>query len=167
MPGMDSGRVAPGARCGRRGSGHLMTAFGAVETAVSAMREGQPTPRRRSTPTVLVVFGRLERRRLRHETATLRSQLAERQVREYRRLFPEMQKSSRHRPGGAEPRDGAAHRRVRDRQGPWPRPSPLTRANGPFVKLHMQRSPELRASCSPQRGAYTGAVGDGRVIRAG
>ena len=59
----------------------LMTAFGAVETAVSAMREGAAdylTKPLNTDELVLVIARALERVRLRRETHDLRSQLTER-----------------------------------------------------------------------------------------
>ena len=59
----------------------LMTAFGAVETAVSAMREGAAdylTKPLNTDELVLVIDRALERVRLRRETHDLRSQLTER-----------------------------------------------------------------------------------------
>ena len=59
----------------------LMTAFGAVETAVSAMREGAAdylTKPLNTDELVLVIARALERVRLRRETHELRSQLTER-----------------------------------------------------------------------------------------
>ncbi len=82
MPGMDGVELLKKLRSQVAGVPVvLMTAFGAVETAVAAMREGADdylTKPLNTDELVLVVERCLERLRLRRETQELRSQLAER-----------------------------------------------------------------------------------------
>jgi DNA-binding NtrC family response regulator len=145
----------------------LMTAFGAVETAVSAMREGAADylTKPLNTDELLVVLERaLERRRLRKETATLRSQLAERykfenivgSSPEMQQVFKSIAQVAPSRATvlltgesgtGKELVAAAIHHR-----------SP--RSNGPFVKLHCAALAESLLESElfgHERGAYTGA----------
>jgi DNA-binding NtrC family response regulator len=145
----------------------LMTAFGAVETAVSAMREGAADylTKPLNTDELLVVLERaLERRRLRRETATLRGQLAERykfenivgSSPEMQQVFKSIAQVAPSRATvlltgesgtGKELVAAAVHHR-----------SP--RANGPFVRLHCAALAESLLESElfgHERGAYTGA----------
>ncbi|MDX2052425.1 MAG: sigma-54 dependent transcriptional regulator [Polyangiaceae bacterium] len=82
MPGMDGVELLRKLReRDREAAVVLMTAFGAVETAVSAMREGAADylTKPLNTDELLMILERaLERRRLRHETEQLKTQLTER-----------------------------------------------------------------------------------------
>jgi two-component system response regulator HydG len=145
----------------------LMTAFGAVETAVSAMREGAAdylTKPLNTDELVLVLDRALERVRLRRETLDLKSQLAER----YRfdniiGTSPEMQEVFKavaqvapsratvlltgESGTGKELVAAAIHHR-----------SP--RHDGPFIRLHCAALAETLLESElfgHERGAYTGA----------
>ena len=145
----------------------LMTAFGAVETAVSAMRSGAADylTKPLNTDELLVVLERtLERRRLRRETSSLRSQLSERykfenivgSSPEMQTVFKSIAQVAPSRATvlltgesgtGKELVAAAIHHR-----------SP--RAHGPFVKLHCAALAESLLESElfgHERGAYTGA----------
>jgi DNA-binding NtrC family response regulator len=145
----------------------LMTAFGAVETAVSAMREGASdylTKPLNTDELLLVLAGALERRRLRRETQVLRTQLAERykfenivgSSPEMQTVFKAIAQVAPSRATvlltgesgtGKELVAAAIHHR-----------SP--RAHGPFVRLHCAALAESLLESElfgHERGAYTGA----------
>ncbi|MEZ4223697.1 MAG: sigma-54 dependent transcriptional regulator [Polyangiaceae bacterium] len=145
----------------------LMTAFGAVETAVSAMREGADdylTKPLNTDELVLVLDRCLERLRLRRETHELRSQLAERyrfdtivgSSPEMQEVFKSVAQVAPSRATvlltgesgtGKELVAAAIHHR-----------SP--RHEGPFVKLHCAALAETLLESElfgHERGAYTGA----------
>ncbi|MEO5766710.1 MAG: sigma-54 dependent transcriptional regulator [Polyangia bacterium] len=156
----------------------VMTAFGAVETAVDAMKKGAAdylTKPLNTTELFLVVEREMERRRLRRETGNLRARLAERYS--FDNIIgnaPVMQvifktvaqvasaKASVLVTGesgtGKELIAAAIHQR-----------SP--RAKGPFVKLHCAALAESLLESElfgHERGAFTGAVGrrEGRFEQA-
>ncbi len=145
----------------------LMTAFGAVETAVSAMREGADdylTKPLNTDELVLVIERCLERLRLRRETQELRTQLAERyrfdtivgSSPEMQEVFKSVAQVAPSRATvlltgesgtGKELVAAAIHHR-----------SP--RQEGPFVKLHCAALAETLLESElfgHERGAYTGA----------
>ncbi|HLV19450.1 MAG TPA: sigma-54 dependent transcriptional regulator [Polyangiaceae bacterium] len=145
----------------------LMTAFGAVETAVLAMREGAADylTKPLNTDELLVVIERaLERSKLRRETVELRSQLAERykfeniigSAPEMQQVFKAIAQVAPSRATvlltgesgtGKERVAAAIHQR-----------SP--RASGPFVRLHCAALAETLLESElfgHERGAYTGA----------
>jgi two-component system response regulator HydG len=145
----------------------LMTAFGAVETAVSAMREGAADylTKPLNTEELLVVMERaLERRRLRRETERLKSQLNERyrfeniigSSPEMQQVFKSIAQVAPSRASvllsgesgtGKELVAAAIHHR-----------SP--RGSGPFVRLHCAALAETLLESElfgHERGAYTGA----------
>ncbi|GMV17660.1 MAG: sigma-54-dependent Fis family transcriptional regulator [Polyangiaceae bacterium] len=145
----------------------LMTAFGAVETAVSAMREGASdylTKPLNTDELVLVIDRALERTRLRRETHELRSQLSERyrfdniigNSPEMQEVFKSVAQVAPSRATvlltgesgtGKELVAAAIHHR-----------SP--RKDGPFVRLHCAALAETLLESElfgHERGAYTGA----------
>ncbi|MBK7582239.1 MAG: sigma-54-dependent Fis family transcriptional regulator [Myxococcales bacterium] len=145
----------------------LMTAFGAVETAVSAMREGAAdylTKPLNTDELVLVIDRALERTRLRRETTELRSQLSERyrfdniigNSPEMQEVFKAVAQVAPSRATvlltgesgtGKELIAAAIHHR-----------SP--RKDGPFIRLHCAALAETLLESElfgHERGAYTGA----------
>jgi DNA-binding NtrC family response regulator len=145
----------------------LMTAFGAVETAVSAMREGAAdylTKPLNMDELLLVIERALERHRLRRETANLRQQLTERykfenivgnsgQMQQVFKSIAQVAPSratvllSGESGTGKELVAAAIHHR-----------SP--RATGPFVRLHCAALAESLLESElfgHERGAFTGA----------
>ena len=145
----------------------LMTAFGAVETAVSAMREGAAdylTKPLNTDELVLVIDRALERVRLRRETHELKSQLTERyrfdnivgNSPEMQEVFKAVAQVAPSRATvlltgesgtGKELVAAAIHHR-----------SP--RKDGPFVRLHCAALAETLLESElfgHERGAYTGA----------
>ncbi|MBI3202612.1 MAG: sigma-54-dependent Fis family transcriptional regulator [Myxococcales bacterium] len=145
----------------------LMTAFGAVETAVSAMREGAAdylTKPLNTDELVLVIDRALERVRLRRETHELKSQLTERyrfdnivgNSPEMQEVFKSVAQVAPSRATvlltgesgtGKELVAAAIHHR-----------SP--RKDGPFVRLHCAALAETLLESElfgHERGAYTGA----------
>ncbi len=168
MPGMD------GVELLRKLRGHepdlpvvLMTAFGAVETAVSAMREGAAdylTKPLNTDELVMVIERALERVRLRRETVELKTQLAERyrfdnivgSSPEMQEVFKSVAQVAPSRATvlltgesgtGKELVAAAIHHR-----------SP--RKDGPFVRLHCAALAETLLESElfgHERGAYTGA----------
>ncbi len=156
----------------------VMTAFGAVDTAVAAMREGAAdylTKPINMEELVLVLERVLERRRLRAEAGLLRERLAERgrlpnmigSSPRMRAVFETVMQVAPSRAGvlitgesgtGKELLAAAIHEH-----------SP--RAAGPFVKLHCSALAESLLESElfgHERGAFTGAVGrrDGRFQQA-
>src|SRR3954453_18903476 len=156
----------------------VMTAFGAVDTAVAAMKEGAAdylTKPVNLTELVLVLARELERRRLRQEAGALRARLAERYSFEnivgdapvMQEIFKTVAQVATARASvlitgesgtGKELIAAALHQR-----------SP--RAKGPFVKLHCAALAETLLESElfgHERGAFTGAVGrrDGRFSQA-
>jgi DNA-binding NtrC family response regulator len=168
MPGMDGVELARKVRdLVPETAVVLMTAFGAVETAVSAMREGASDylTKPLNTDELLVVLERaLERTRLRRETAELRSQLTERyrfeniigSSPEMQQVFKSIAQVAPSRATvlltgesgtGKEMVAAAIHHR-----------SP--RASGAFVRLHCAALAETLLESElfgHERGAYTGA----------
>jgi DNA-binding NtrC family response regulator len=179
MPGMDGLELLQKVR------GHdedivvvVMTAFGAVETAVAAMKEGAAdylTKPLNMTELVLVLAREMERRRLRREAGQLRARLAERYSFEniigsapvMQEIFKTVEQVAGSRASvlitgesgtGKELIAAAIHQR-----------SP--RARGPFVKLHCAALAETILESElfgHERGSFTGAVGrrDGRFSQA-
>ena len=156
----------------------VMTAFGAVETAVAAMRDGAAdylTKPINVEELVLVIERALERRRLRAEAGQLRERLAERcrlpnivgSSPKMQEVFAAVQQVAPSRASvlitgesgtGKELVAAAIHEH-----------SP--RANGPFVKLHCGALAETILESElfgHERGAFTGAVSrrDGRFQQA-
>jgi DNA-binding NtrC family response regulator len=145
----------------------LMTAFGAVETAVSAMREGAAdylTKPLNMDELMLVLERALERHRSRKETASLRQQLTERykfenivgNSAEMQQVFKSIAQVAPSRATvllsgesgtGKELVAAAVHHRS-------------TRASGPFVRLHCAALAESLLESElfgHERGAFTGA----------
>jgi DNA-binding NtrC family response regulator len=179
MPGMD------GLELMRRLRGQdqetvvvVMTAFGAVDTAVAAMKEGAAdylTKPINLTELVLVLGREMDRRRLRQEAGALRARLAERYSFEnivgsapaMQEIFKTVAQVAGARASilitgesgtGKELIAAAIHQR-----------SP--RARGPFVKLHCAALAETLLESElfgHERGAFTGAIGrrDGRFSQA-
>jgi DNA-binding NtrC family response regulator len=156
----------------------VMTAFGAVDTAVAAMKEGAAdylTKPVNMTELVLVLGREMERRRLRQEAGSLRARLAERYSFEnivgnapaMQEIFKTVAQVAGARASvlitgesgtGKELIAAAIHQR-----------SP--RAKGPFVKLHCAALAETLLESElfgHERGAFTGAVGrrEGRFSQA-
>jgi DNA-binding NtrC family response regulator len=156
----------------------VMTAFGAVDTAVAAMKEGAAdylTKPVNLTELVLILAREMERRRLRQEAGALRARLAERYSFEnivgnappMQEVFKTVAQVAGARASvlitgesgtGKELIAAAIHQR-----------SP--RAKGPFVKLHCAALAETLLESElfgHERGAFTGAVGrrDGRFSQA-
>ncbi len=156
----------------------VMTAFGAVDTAVSAMKEGAAdylTKPLNMTELVLVLSRELERARLRKETGQLRARLAERYsfanivgsapaMQEIFKVVAQVATSkasvlvSGESGTGKELIAAAIHER-----------SP--RAKGPFVKLHCAALAETLLESElfgHERGSFTGAAGrrEGRFSQA-
>jgi DNA-binding NtrC family response regulator len=156
----------------------VMTAFGAVDTAVDAMKKGAAdylTKPINMTELLLVLERELERRRLRKETGNLRARLAERYSFEniigsapvMQDIFKVVAQVSGSRASvlitgesgtGKELIAAAIHQR-----------SP--RAKGPFVKLHCAALAETILESElfgHERGSFTGAVGrrEGRFQQA-
>ena len=156
----------------------VMTAFGAVETAVSAMKEGAAdylTKPLNLTELTLVLDREFERLRLRRETGTLRARLEERYSFEnivgsapaMQDVFKTVVQVASSRAGilitgesgtGKELIAAAIHQR-----------SP--RSKGPFVKLHCAALAETLLESElfgHERGSFTGASGrrDGRFAQA-
>ena len=156
----------------------VMTAFGAVESAVEAMRKGAAdylTKPLNTTALFLVVSRELERRRLRQEAGSLRARLAERYSFDniigsapvMQTVFKTVAQVASARASilitgesgtGKELIAAAIHQR-----------SP--RAKGPFVKLHCAALAETILESElfgHERGAFTGAAGrrDGRFQQA-
>jgi DNA-binding NtrC family response regulator len=156
----------------------VMTAFGAVDTAVSAMKEGAAdylTKPVNVTELVLVLAREMERRRLRREAGSLRARLAERYSFEnivgsappMQQIFKTVAQIAGARASvlitgesgtGKELIAAAIHQR-----------SP--RAKAPFVKLHCAALAETLLESElfgHERGSFTGAVGrrDGRFSQA-
>jgi DNA-binding NtrC family response regulator len=156
----------------------VMTAFGAVESAVDAMRKGAAdylTKPLNTTELFLVVGRELERRRLRREAGSLRARLAERysfdniigSAPAMQAVFKTVSQVAAARASvlitgesgtGKELIAAAIHQR-----------SP--RAKGPFVKLHCAALAESILESElfgHERGAFTGAAGrrDGRFQQA-
>lgn len=179
MPGMDGVELL---RKLRQHSAELpvvlMTAFGAVETAVSAMREGASdylTKPLNTDELVMVIDRALERTRLRRETHELRSQLSERyrfdniigNSPEMQEVFKSVAQVAPSRATvlltgesgtGKELVAAAIHHR-----------SP--RKDGPFVRLHCAALAETLLESElfgHERGSFTGAQGrrEGRFKQA-
>jgi DNA-binding NtrC family response regulator len=156
----------------------VMTAFGAVDTAVAAMKEGAAdylTKPVNMTELVLVLAREMERRRLRQEAGSLRARLAERYSFEnivgsapvMQEIFKTVAQVAGAKASvlitgesgtGKELIAAAVHQR-----------SP--RAKGPFVKLHCAALAETLLESElfgHERGAFTGAVGrrEGRFAQA-
>jgi DNA-binding NtrC family response regulator len=156
----------------------VMTAFGAVETAVSAMKEGAAdylTKPLNMTELTLVLGREMERHRLRRETGMLRARLAERYSFEniigsappMQEVFKTVSQVAGSRASvlitgesgtGKELIAAAIHQR-----------SP--RASGPFVKLHCAALAETILESElfgHERGSFTGAAGrrEGRFFQA-
>src|SRR3954471_17516151 len=156
----------------------VMTAFGAVDTAVAAMKEGAAdylTKPVNLTELVLVLARELERRRLRQEAGSLRARLAERYSFEnivgsapvMQEIFKTVAQVAGAKASvlitgesgtGKELIAAAVHQR-----------SP--RAKGPFVKLHCAALAESLLESElfgHERAAFTGAVGrrEGRFSQA-
>jgi DNA-binding NtrC family response regulator len=156
----------------------VMTAFGAVETAVDALKKGAAdylTKPLNTTELLLVLERELERRRLRKETGSLRARLAERYSFEniignapvMQDIFKTVAQVAASRASvlitgesgtGKELIAAAIHQR-----------SP--RAKGPFVKLHCAALAETLLESElfgHERGSFTGAVGrrEGRFQQA-
>jgi two-component system response regulator HydG len=155
-----------------------MTAFGAVDTAVDAMKKGAAnylTKPLNMTELLLVLERELERRRLRQETGTLRARLAERYSFEniignapaMQEIFKTVAQVAGSRASiliagesgtGKELIAAAIHQR-----------SP--RSKGPFVKLHCAALAETLLESElfgHERGSFTGAAGrrEGRFQQA-
>jgi DNA-binding NtrC family response regulator len=156
----------------------VMTAFGAVDTAVTAMKEGAAdylTKPVNMTELVLVLAREMERRRLRQEAGSLRARLAERysfdnivgSAPAMQQIFKTVAQVAGAKASilitgesgtGKELIAAALHQR-----------SP--RARGPFVKLHCAALAETLLESElfgHERGAFTGAVGrrEGRFAQA-
>jgi DNA-binding NtrC family response regulator len=156
----------------------VMTAFGAVDTAVDAMKKGAAnylTKPLNMTELLLVLERELERRRLRQETGTLRARLAERYSFEniignapaMQEIFKTVAQVAGSRASiliagesgtGKELIAAAIHQR-----------SP--RCKGPFVKLHCAALAETLLESElfgHERGSFTGAAGrrEGRFQQA-
>jgi DNA-binding NtrC family response regulator len=156
----------------------VMTAFGAVETAVDAMKKGAAdylTKPLNTAELFLVVAREMERRRLRHEAGSLRARLSERysfnniigDAPAMQTIFQTVTQVASARASvlitgesgtGKELIAAAIHQR-----------SP--RAKGPFVKLHCAALAETILESElfgHERGAFTGAVGrrEGRFQQA-
>jgi DNA-binding NtrC family response regulator len=168
MPGMDGIELLRKLReLDRESAIVVMTAFGAVETAVSAMREGAADylTKPLNTDELLVVLERaLETRRLRREMTTLRRQVAERyrfenivgSSAEMQQVFKTIAQVAPSRATvlltgesgtGKELVAAAIHHR-----------SP--RASGPFIRLHCAALAESLLESElfgHERGAFTGA----------
>ena len=199
MPGMNGldlltrmrERGRPHARAGQDGKGDgqgqgeaaqicviVMTAFGAIESAVTAMREGAAdylTKPLNLTELTLVLERELERVRLRRETGHLRARLAERYSLEniigsapaMQEVFKTVAQVAPSRVSvlitgesgtGKELIAAAIHQRSQ-------------RARGPFVKLHCAALAETLIESElfgHERGAFTGAVSrrEGRFAQA-
>jgi DNA-binding NtrC family response regulator len=156
----------------------VMTAFGAVDSAVSAMKEGAAdylTKPINMTELVLVLAREMERRRLRREAGTLRARLAERyrfdnivgSAPAMQEIFKTVAQVAGARSSilitgesgtGKELIAAAVHQH-----------SP--RAKGPFVKLHCAALAETLLESElfgHERGSFTGAAGrrEGRFAQA-
>jgi DNA-binding NtrC family response regulator len=156
----------------------VMTAFAAIDTAVTAMKEGAAdylTKPVNMTELSLVLAREMDRRRLRQEAGSLRARLAERYSFEnivgsapaMQEIFKTVAQVAGARASvlvtgesgtGKELIAAAIHQR-----------SP--RAKGPFVKLHCAALAETLLESElfgHERGAFTGAVGrrDGRFAQA-
>jgi DNA-binding NtrC family response regulator len=156
----------------------VMTAFGAIETAVSAMKEGAAdylTKPLNMTELQLVLSREMERHRLRRETGQLRARLAERysfqniigNAPAMQAIFKTVAQVAGARASvlitgesgtGKELIAAAIHER-----------SP--RAQGPFVKLHCAALAETLLESElfgHERGSFTGAAGrrEGRFFQA-
>src|SRR5436190_17793173 len=179
MPGMDGLELMRKLRAQDEGAVVVvMTAFGAVDTAVAAMKDGAAdylTKPVNMTELVLVLAREMERRRLRQEAGSLRARLAERYSFEnivgsapaMQEVFKTVAQVSGARASvlisgesgtGKELIAAAIHQR-----------SP--RAKGPFVKLHCAALAETLLESElfgHERGAFTGAVGrrEGRFAQA-
>jgi DNA-binding NtrC family response regulator len=180
MPGMDGLELMRKLRAqhGESVVVVVMTAFGAVDTAVAAMKEGAAdylTKPINMTELVLVLAREMERSRLRQEAGSLRARLAERYSFEnivgnapaMQEIFKTVTQVAGARASilitgesgtGKELIAAAIHQR-----------SP--RAKGPFVKLHCAALAETLLESElfgHERGAFTGAVGrrEGRFAQA-
>jgi DNA-binding NtrC family response regulator len=178
MPGMDGLELMRKLRAQHEEVVVVMTAFGAVDTAVAAMKEGAAdylTKPVNITELVLVLAREMERSRLRQEAGSLRARLAERYSFEnivgsapaMQEIFKTVAQVAGARASilitgesgtGKELIAAAIHQR-----------SP--RAKGPFVKLHCAALAETLLESElfgHERGAFTGAVGrrDGRFAQA-
>jgi DNA-binding NtrC family response regulator len=179
MPGMDGLELLRKVRAHDEDAVVLvMTAFGAVETAVTAMKEGAAdylTKPLNMTELTLVLHRETERLRLRREAGMLRARLAERYSFEniignappMQAIFKTVSQIAGAKASvlitgesgtGKELIAAAIHQR-----------SP--RANGPFIKLHCAALAETILESElfgHERGSFTGAVGrrEGRFFQA-
>lgn len=179
MPGMDGVELLEKLRAQDEAACVIvMTAFGAVESAVSAMKEGAAdylTKPLNMTELTLVLDREFDRLRLRRETGTLRARLAERYSFEniigsspaMQEVFKTVAQVATSRASvlitgesgtGKELIAAAIHQR-----------SP--RAKGPFVKLHCAALAETLLESElfgHERGSFTGAAGrrEGRFFQA-
>jgi DNA-binding NtrC family response regulator len=180
MPGMDGIELMRKARSGDDPDRVVivMTAFGSVETAVEAMRQGAAdyvTKPINVEELVLVMDRALERRRLRAETGRLRERLSERnRIQNIVGASPPMQKLFEVVLQVAPSRASAL---ITGESGTGKEliaaaiHEHSSRAAGPFVKLHCAALAETILESElfgHERGAFTGAVArrDGRFQQA-